>query len=96
MFSCEFCEISKNVFFIEHLWVLLLEDKLNLQFTFIYKKVYMSNFKLICWRSSRVWWFFYVIMPIKIPRTFTENNYAGMKSLIYALAILQKIEKIST
>ena len=56
----------------------------------------MSNFKLICRRSSRVWWFFYVIMPIKIPRTVTENNYAGMKSLIYALAILQKIEKIST
>ena len=39
--------------------------------------------------------FFYVIMPIKIPRTLTENNYAGMKSLIYALAILQKIEKLS-
>ena len=24
VFSCEFCEISKNTFFIEHLWWLLL------------------------------------------------------------------------
>ena len=24
--SCEFCEISKNAFFIEHLWWLLLDD----------------------------------------------------------------------
>ena len=29
MFSCEFCEISKNTFFIEHLWWLLLEDVLD-------------------------------------------------------------------
>ena len=25
VFSCEFCEISKNTFFIEHLWWLLLK-----------------------------------------------------------------------
>ena len=25
VFSCQFCEISKNSFFIEHLWCLLLE-----------------------------------------------------------------------
>ena len=25
VFSCEFCEISKNTFFIEHLWWLLLQ-----------------------------------------------------------------------
>ena len=25
MFSCEFCEISKNTFFIEHIWCLLLQ-----------------------------------------------------------------------
>ena len=25
MFSCEFCEIVKNTFFIEHLWWLLLQ-----------------------------------------------------------------------
>ena len=33
VFSCEFCEISKNTFFIEHLWWLLL-------FTFLYMDEY--------------------------------------------------------
>ena len=27
VFSCEFCEISKNIFFTEHLWTTASEDK---------------------------------------------------------------------
>ena len=27
MFSCEFCKISKNTFFIEHLWTTVSEDR---------------------------------------------------------------------
>ena len=32
VFSCKFCEISKNTFFIEHLWWLLLEYLFSLDF----------------------------------------------------------------
>ena len=32
VFSCEFCEISKNTFFIEHLWWLLLKATATLFF----------------------------------------------------------------
>ena len=38
VFSCEFCEISKNIFFIEHLWWLLL----NLHLT-EYLKIFIMN-----------------------------------------------------
>ena len=38
VFSCEFCEISKNTFFTEHLWWLLLRlFKCSFLFTFIVK-----------------------------------------------------------
>ena len=35
MFSCEFCEISKNTFFIEHLWVTA--SKLNQRTSLIHQ-----------------------------------------------------------
>ena len=30
VFSCKFCEISKNIFFTEHLWRLLLVETLSI------------------------------------------------------------------
>ena len=42
MFSCEFCEISKNTFFIEHLWWLLLSI---LIFSHVSMKIQTSNQK---------------------------------------------------
>ena len=50
MFSCEFCEISKNTFFIEHLRWLLLEKNISYrifnQFKHVslYKKVEVHTF----------------------------------------------------
>ena len=54
MFSCQYCEIFKNTFFIEHLWWLLVCDGLKLiklikQFLFPYISVdqlfdYMGKF----------------------------------------------------
>ena len=29
VFSCQFCEICKNTFFVEHLWCLLLTSKIS-------------------------------------------------------------------
>ena len=34
VFFCEFCKISKNIFFTEHLWSLLLNKILKFAFTF--------------------------------------------------------------
>ena len=42
VFSCEFCEISKNTFFIEQLWWLLL----NIQIKQIGKSLFYVNKKL--------------------------------------------------
>ena len=39
MFSCEFCEISKNTFFTEHLWWLLLFLIILLLFRKINRKI---------------------------------------------------------
>ena len=42
MFSCEICEISKNTFFIEHLWWLLLNtqtDSLDITNTLLHSAV---------------------------------------------------------
>ena len=42
VFSCEFCEISKNNFFIEHSWWLLLTLNLSLQVKPINLKYYLA------------------------------------------------------
>ena len=43
MFPCEFCEISKNTFFIEHLWRLLLElDEFFLFISYVYIYIYIA------------------------------------------------------
>ena len=50
MFSCEFCEVSKNTFFTENLWRLLLNEKEILVTSFVY-----ANFNycfLICYFYS--------------------------------------------
>ena len=46
MFSCEFCEISKNTFFIEHLWWLLLVLESNDKKRFFKALASPTNFLL--------------------------------------------------
>ena len=38
MFSCEFCEISKNTFFIKHLGAIAFETRLHIVTNLIYSK----------------------------------------------------------
>ena len=58
MFSCEFCEISKNTFFTEHIWVSASESKAIRK---VYSKatashngrdlIYSKSFERLCWYS---------------------------------------------
>ena len=42
-FSCELCEIFKNTFFIEHIWWLLLKNKLTLIITEMFFEVFIQR-----------------------------------------------------
>ena len=58
VFSCEFCEISKNTFFTEHIWVTASESKAIMK---VYSKAmashkgrdltYSKSFVRFCWHS---------------------------------------------
>ena len=64
MFSCEFCEISKNIFFTEHLWWLLLSEKTRILAYFTQcensrypnkAKPYLANNRQVFYRMMNSW-----------------------------------------
>ena len=59
VFSCEFCEISKNTFFTEHLWTTASNCRLTEFIEFIYWTIY---FGCLCHNQNKLLWNFKPIL----------------------------------
>ena len=66
MFSCEFCKISKNTFFTEHLWATASE---------IFRLIWLSSQKQFRFLSSHSINHVFITITEKIRETSDENEY---------------------
>ena len=105
MFSCEFCEISRNIFFTEHLWTTASEKNIvrklfaNAKVTTRVRKKYFCVYLIIKWRlifanvirfsRLRLWCFWWMFFS-SIKR-ITRVISKGMSNIYLEVTIDKKL-----